>query len=350
MKKKLTIISALILFACSGSSYEYFDGTFEEAKAIAGSKLIFVKFYTNTWAGCIRLDVETLRNPEVQAFSSEHFISLKYNAKDEVGNQLYKQYNCQYVPHMLFLDSNGNEVDRIIGFLPPTEYLLRINDIVNKRNTLDDYLRRYKKGEISSEILASIATKYEDRKDNDKAAKFYSMLIENFPNESSKFYNDGKFFLATHEFKNGNEKSLKNYIKKNPESEHIFDAYRKMTHHYANTKEIAKELAIFQEMLIAFPENASALNSYAWRMAEIDTNLEDALIKARKGVALTADNPKKQAGIIDTEAEVLWRLERYDEAIEVIERAISIEPENEYFKDQKEKFIESKNSSDNWLY
>tara|TARA_B100000131_G_C17982443_1_gene559190 strand:+ start:605 stop:751 length:147 start_codon:yes stop_codon:yes gene_type:complete len=48
MKKKLTIISALILFACSGSSYEYFDGTFEEAKAIAGSKLIFVKFYTNT--------------------------------------------------------------------------------------------------------------------------------------------------------------------------------------------------------------------------------------------------------------------------------------------------------------
>ena len=118
-----------------------------------------------------------------------------------------------------------------------------------------------------------------------------------------------------------------------------------MIYHYANTEEREKELAAYSEMLSIFPDDPSALNSYAWRMAEIETNLEDALEKARKAVVLTADDPNRQAGIIDTEAEVLWKMGRFDEAIEAIERALSIEPENQYFKDQKEKFIETKKTT-----
>ncbi|SVB60262.1 uncharacterized protein METZ01_LOCUS213116, partial [marine metagenome] len=113
---------------------------------------------------------------------------------------MYKQYNCQFVPHLLFVDSEGNEVDRIIGFLPPTEYLLRLNDIINKRNTLDDYLTRFEEGEINSDLIAAIAAKYEDRKENEKAAEFYSILISNYPDPSSELYQNGKFFLATYEF------------------------------------------------------------------------------------------------------------------------------------------------------
>ena len=59
-------------------------------------------------------------------------------------------------------------------------------------------------------------------------------------------------------------------------------------------------------------------------------------------VELTADNPNRQAGIIDTEAEVLWKLKRYDEAIAAIDRSLAIDPESQYYKDQKKKFIESK--------
>jgi tetratricopeptide (TPR) repeat protein len=98
-------------------------------------------------------------------------------------------------------------------------------------------------------------------------------------------------------------------------------------------------------MLSIFPDDPNALNAYAWRMAEIETNLEDALIKAREAVVLTTDEPGRQANIIDTEAEVLWKMNRFDDAIESIERAISIEPENQYFRDQKEKFIKSKKTA-----
>ena len=278
----------------------------------------------------------------MQAFSEKNFISLKYNANEEIGNQYYKQYNCQGVPHLLFVDSEGNEVDRIIGFMPPTEYLLRIEDIAKKRNTLSDYLARYNKGEENADIIAGIAMKYEDRKENDKAAEFYSILIKDYPDSSSQYYKQGKFFLSSLKFINGNENALKDYISNNPDSPFNFDAYRKMIFHYADTEQREKELATYKEMLSILPDDPSALNSYAWRMAEIETNLEDALQKAKRAVELSANDPTRQAGIIDTEAEVLWKLKRYDEAIEAIERAISIEPENQYFINQKEKFIESK--------
>ena len=68
-------------------------------------------------------------------------------------------------------------------------------------------------------------------------------------------------------------------------------------------------------------------------------------VKARPDrVIKDEDKESLQQRIIDTEAEVLWKLKRYDEAIIAIEKAISIDPENNYFLDQKQKFKESKNN------
>jgi Flp pilus assembly protein TadD len=102
------------------------------------------------------------------------------------------------------------------------------------------------------------------------------------------------------------------------------------------------ELKVYAQMLSRFPDDTGILNSYAWRMAEMETNLEDALVKAKRAVELSADDPNSQANIIDTEAEVLWKLKRFDEAINAIEKSIMIDGENQYFKDQKAKFIQSK--------
>ena len=41
----------------------------------------------------------------------------------------------------------------------------------------------------------------------------------------------------------------------------------------------------------------------------------------------------------------IWKMGHFDKAIEAIERAISIEPDNMYYKDQKEKFIETKKTA-----
>ena len=56
------------------------------------------------------------------------------NANDKDARKLFDEYNCYGVPHLLFIDKDGKEVDRIIGYLPPSEYLLRIKDISNDNN------------------------------------------------------------------------------------------------------------------------------------------------------------------------------------------------------------------------
>ena len=183
--------------------------------------------------------------------------------------------------------------------------------------------------------------KYEDRSENDKAAEFYSLLIKHYTDSSSDYIMHGKFFLSKNKFENGNENALKNYVSKNPGSKYIHEAYETMVYHYVNAGQLEKELKIYEEMLLLFSDDPNALNMYAWRMAEIETNLEDALLKARKAVYLSVNEPIQQARIIDTEAEVLWKLKRYNEAFEAIKRAIAINPENPYFRDQKEKFVQS---------
>ena len=121
----------------------------------------------------------------------------------------------------------------------------------------------------------------------------------------------------------------------------MMDAYKKMVYHYADTEQKEKELSAYNEMLTLFPDDPSALNSYAWRMAEIDRNLEDALLKVQKAINLSDDDPSSQANIIDTKAEVLWKLGHLDEAIKYIEQAIYLDSNNEYYKLQKNKFLDT---------
>tara|TARA_B100001964_G_C13871149_1_gene438736 strand:- start:121 stop:288 length:168 start_codon:yes stop_codon:yes gene_type:complete len=48
IKRMITCLAALIFLSCQGSRYQWFDGTLEEARAAAGSKLILLDFYTYT--------------------------------------------------------------------------------------------------------------------------------------------------------------------------------------------------------------------------------------------------------------------------------------------------------------
>ena len=264
------------------------------------------------------------------------------NPNDEDARKVFDEYKCKGVPHLLFVDEKGDEVDRIIGYLPPSEYLARIQDIRNNKHTLDDYISQYENGQADAELIAGIAMKYEDRGDSDNAKEFYKILIKDYPEPTSEYYQRGTFFLASYAFEKGVSMALNAYIISFPDSPFIEDAFYTMASHYADKDMREDEIKVYTQMIEKFPENIGALNSYAWRMSELELNLEDALKKAQKAVELSADNPSSQANIIDTEAEVLWKLKRFDAAIATIERAIIIDGENQYFKDQKEKFIQSK--------
>ncbi len=79
---------------------------------------------------------------------------------------------------------------------------------------------------------------------------------------------------------------------------------------------------------------ASTLNSLAWFCATADVYLDESLQAAERAVALEPEN----AGILDTLAEVHYRRGDAKKAIEVIDRAIAITPEDEYLHEQRKRF------------
>ena len=102
-----------------------------------------------------------------------------------------------------------------------------------------------------------------------------------------------------------------------------------------------EELSIYKLYLQYFMENSNFLNTYAWRMTELNRNLDDALDKVDLSLSLIDENNQMYPMILDTKAEVLWKLDKTDEAIKVIDKAILLDSESQYYKAQKEKFLNS---------
>jgi tetratricopeptide (TPR) repeat protein len=90
------------------------------------------------------------------------------------------------------------------------------------------------------------------------------------------------------------------------------------------------------ERILAMKDaDAGTLNALAWFCATAGMHLEESLEAARRAV----DQEPENTGILDTLAEVLFRLGRKKEALATIERALAIEPEDSYLQDQRDRFL-----------
>jgi uncharacterized Ntn-hydrolase superfamily protein len=121
----------------------------------------------------------------------------------------------------------------------------------------------------------------------------------------------------------------------------LLRAHMRFAEHYdttGNAEAAALERERIGEALVRALGNddtdAGSLNALAWYCATADLYLEESLEAAQRAVALKPDN----SGYIDTLAEVLFRTGRKEEAIQVIDRAIAIDPDDDYLKSQKARF------------
>jgi uncharacterized Ntn-hydrolase superfamily protein len=87
-------------------------------------------------------------------------------------------------------------------------------------------------------------------------------------------------------------------------------------------------------ILASGTSDASLLNGLAWSCAVNDLHLPDALKAAERAAALEP----KSADILDTLAEVHFRMGNATSAIEVETRAAAIDPKNPYLQDQLTRF------------
>lgn len=186
MRKVIIPIFALIMIlsivSCGKQRTEQplttapFKATLAEAKAAAadGNKAIVLDFYTDWCTWCKRLDTVVMVDTSVIGFFKNEMVLLKVNAEQDTA--LAKQYFVSGYPTVVLTDKNGEEIDRIVGYLDAAEFLKTLRDYKNGIGTLDDLLKRADSS-TDRTLFFEIADKCKYRGKYDEATTWFQRVI-----------------------------------------------------------------------------------------------------------------------------------------------------------------------------
>ena len=79
--------------------------------------------------GCKKLDAETFSDSNVINLSQD-LVSLKLNVEEEKNLLLSETFGVNTIPQNIFVKSDGKEIGRIEGFLPPDLFAIELQKIL----------------------------------------------------------------------------------------------------------------------------------------------------------------------------------------------------------------------------
>ena len=104
---------------------------FREAvgRARATNRPLVIIFGANWCAPCQRLKSETLENVSVASLlATTELVNVDLDGEPELG----RFYVVSSVPCVLFVDTRGAIVDRLVGFEPPSLFVSRLKGVLNE--------------------------------------------------------------------------------------------------------------------------------------------------------------------------------------------------------------------------
>ena len=109
--------------------------SYSEAVRLASTsdRSAIVEFYTDWCPWCRRLEDSTFMASSVIAMTDK-YVFARVNA--ELDTALATQFGVSSYPTVILFDKAGNEVGRIVGYVPPDRFVKTMNDYVNGVGTL----------------------------------------------------------------------------------------------------------------------------------------------------------------------------------------------------------------------
>jgi tetratricopeptide (TPR) repeat protein len=267
---------------------------------------------------------------------------------------LFSQFNGYAIPLLVFLNGKGEELDRVVGYRDVDEFLSILNNVLNNQDTFMSLSKQYNEGNRKIDLIDKLSLKSEERQDDELSSELYTIVLDRVSEFDLKIYERAQYHFAKSAIKNDDISKILSFIEEYKNSENITSAYFELIKFYASKNDTTFEVKTYKNMIkkhamldsFDISRRSSLLNSYAWRMTELESNLEDALLKSIYSIkivdSLGIDISSRKPMLLDTKAEILWKMNRIDEAINTINQAIEMDPKYQYYQDQKTKFENSK--------
>lgn len=166
MKKSvlLTFLLATVFAFGQGIKFEDSNWTSMLAKAKQENKLIFVDAYA-VWCGPCKLMVKNIFPlKSVGDIYNAQFINAKIDMEKGEGIDLAKKYNVRAFPTYLFINGDGEEVHRTLGYVPEGDFIQFAKDAADPTKRLTALKSKFENGETEPAFLLNLAklTVYND--------------------------------------------------------------------------------------------------------------------------------------------------------------------------------------------
>lgn len=134
-KSPLTVV-CLCMAASNLAAAPFSDLSFEAAskEAAKSGKIVLVDFYTTWCSPCKMLDKTTWTDVKVIQLLEQKTVALRIDAEKETA--LAAHYKIQAYPSVLLIKPDGTEIDRIVGYEPPGQFMDDFNAALSGKDSI----------------------------------------------------------------------------------------------------------------------------------------------------------------------------------------------------------------------
>jgi tetratricopeptide (TPR) repeat protein len=327
------IIISLIITSCQKQEEVIKNHLFvnEHIKTLDNdSKTLIVEFWAPTCSPCIKLKNDIFDNDQNLGFLNENFVLVKVSPSDSIYKSLYKYYNLNAQSSVLFFNTNGAEIERSVGYDGNKDaYMSFLNDITKRENLYNDLYKNYVDDSTDLKYNYLLAKKLLFRYENKKAIEHFNYILKNDSDNEYGYHSECLFRIAEYEFLNReNIKDLECYVNSFSDNEFSPQAYLYLINHFKNKNDHKGSVTTSAEALCKFPFNADLLNKHAWNiyLFKIEEDYKEALEMIDKAISINPNN----AGYWDTQAWLYFEIGESEKAAQSEQKAVDLYPHSAY--------------------
>jgi thioredoxin-related protein len=348
MKKAVLLIALFFISSTAFSQIDFKKGSVADmlAMAKAEKKLVMIDVMTEWCKWCVELDNKVYAKKDISDFANANQINYKIDAEKGEGVDFAKKYKIQGYPSILFLDGDGNEVDRVYGYVPAKDFMEMMQDYNKGINTFSYLKAEVEKNPSNIEASLKLADKYSMYSENDKAKVLLNKIVALDGSNAGGKTDDANFRLISFTEKEEKAKQLEAFITNNPASDQLKDAYVSISEtFFYELSDLPSSEKWFKDALSKYPNDESVNSSYgqfmnqrAAGLADKGTGEED----YKKGLSFIETALQYVAGSVNEassyyiQSKLYFNLKDYAKAKDSIDKALKIF-DRKLYREQKEK-------------
>jgi thioredoxin-related protein len=297
------------------------------------NKVVAIEFWSPACGPCMRMKHDIFENKANSDFLSRNFLLFQLSPTDSVFKSLWKYFKLSYQSTVIYIDKDGDEIDRTVGYEGDMDgYLNFMKDVSDGKNLFKDIFEVYQKDTLNAFSNYLLAKKLESRYELKKAIRLFNRVLLYDPTDKLGLCLECKFKIADSELKlNGNFEKMREFIAIDEKNAFAPKVYEYLISNFINKKDKDSCISLCEEAFRKYPDSWEILNKYAWAICsfKMTSDYAKALVMVQKSILL---HPVR-SGTYSTEAWIHFEMGNKEKAIELQKKAIEILPHPAYLKD-----------------